>query len=313
VTQTVGRSATPWHHSTPFWYYLQVMATLWLPLVLLLPWLVPRWREALRARDARVLLPLGFVVVYVLFFSTTSGKRDLYILPALPMLALPAGYLLPELLRRVGVQRTLAALVLLLAVVTGAGALWLSVIDPVRGRALLAQGGVASVAPLVVLSLVAVAALIAAGWMRAHLALAATLTAAWLIAGFWVFPQMDGERSARNFIAKLEQVADPARELGLLAYHEHFLWHLKRPSINFGHRRFREGDQEMYDAAAWLAAQPGRQLLVPERMLAPCFTGAARAREVGNSSMGAWFLVEGVPMPSCVARGDAGRSLYYQP
>ncbi len=313
VTQTVGRYATPWHHYKPFWYYLQVMATLWLPLVLLLPWLVPRWRDALRLRDARVLLPLGFVVVYVLFFSTTSGKRDLYILPALPMLALPAGYLLPELLRRAGVQRALAALVLVVAAITGAGALWLGVIDPARGKALLAEGGVASLAPLVALSVVAIAALVAAGWQRAHLALAVTLTAGWLIAGFWVFPQLDGERSARNFIARLEQMADPARELGLLAYHEHFLWQLQRPSSNFGHRRFREGDREMYDAAAWLAAQPGRQLLVPERMLAPCFTGAARARAVGNSSMGAWFLVEGVPLPACVARGDAGRSLYYRP
>ncbi len=86
------------------------MATLWLPAVLLLPWLVPRWREALAQRDARVLLPLGFVLLYLLFFTLTRGKRDLYILSALPMLALPAGYLLPALLQRVGVQRLCLAL-----------------------------------------------------------------------------------------------------------------------------------------------------------------------------------------------------------
>ena len=49
VTQTFDRYVAPWHHFKPAWYYLQVMATLWLPAVALLPWLVPRWRDALRA------------------------------------------------------------------------------------------------------------------------------------------------------------------------------------------------------------------------------------------------------------------------
>ena len=94
--QTFGRYVDPWHHYRPAWYYLQVMATLWLPAVLLLPWMVPRWAAALRERDARVLLPLGFAAVYLLFFTVSRGKRDLYILSALPMLVLPMGYLLPR-------------------------------------------------------------------------------------------------------------------------------------------------------------------------------------------------------------------------
>jgi hypothetical protein len=263
-------------------------------------------------RDARVLLPLGFVVLYLAFFAISSGKRDVYILSALPVLALPAGYLMPELLRRAGVQRVFASLVLIIGIACGAAALWFTVIDAARGRALLAAGDVSSVAPLVALAFVAIAALAWAGWARAHLAFAATTLAAWLIAGFWVFPQMDGERSARHFIAHVEQLAAPDRELGLLAYHEHFLWHLGRPTVNFGHRRFREGDAEMYDAAAWLAQQPGRQLLVPQRMLEPCFA-AVRMQEVGESSTGLWYLVEGAPQAACAARGDASRGLLYMP
>lgn len=313
VTQTVGRYMTPWHHFRPAWYYLQVILTLWLPLCLLLPWLAPRWREALRMREARVLLPLGFVAMYLLFFAISSGKRDVYILSALPALALPAGYLLPELLRRAGVQRVFAGLVLVIAAAGGAAGLWITVIDPVRGSALLAAGGVASVAPLLALSLLAVAALVWAGWSRAHRAFAATSLAAWLIAGFWVFPQMDGERSAGNFIARVEAMASTERELGLLAYHEHFLWHLTRPTVNFGHRRFREGDAEMYDAAAWLAQRTGRQLLVPQRMLQACFSQAASIQEVGESSTGLWYLVQGQPDAACAARGDASRSLRYTP
>jgi 4-amino-4-deoxy-L-arabinose transferase-like glycosyltransferase len=109
-TQTLGRYVDPWHHYQPAWYYLYVMATAWLPLALLVPWLVPRWRAALAARDARVLLPLGFAVLYVAFFTLSRGKRDVYILSALPMLALAAGPSLPALLLQRGVQWLLAAL-----------------------------------------------------------------------------------------------------------------------------------------------------------------------------------------------------------
>src|SRR5690606_25135790 len=125
--------ADPWHHYRPAWYYLQVMATLWLPLAALLPWLVPRWCEALRARDARVLLPLGFAVLYVAFFTLSRGKRDIYILAALPMLALPAGYLLPQLLARRAVQWAAAVLTAVVGLACLAAAAWITVIDPGRG------------------------------------------------------------------------------------------------------------------------------------------------------------------------------------
>jgi 4-amino-4-deoxy-L-arabinose transferase-like glycosyltransferase len=313
ITHTVGRFVDPWHHFKPAWYYLQVMATLWLPAVLLLPWLLPRWREALAQRDVRVLLPLGFVALYLIFFTLTRGKRDLYILSALPMLALPAGYLLPALLQRVGVQRLCIALAALIAAACAGVLFWSAFIDAEAGQALLARGGLASFAPLLLLGLITLAALLWWGRGRAQCALIAALTAGWLIAGLWVFPRMDGERSARNFIARVAQAADPARELGLLAYHEHFLWQLRRPTVNFGHRRFREENQEAFDAAAWLAAATGRQLLVPEAMLSPCFAPIPNRKDMGRSSRGHWYLVQGQPDAACVARGDAGRALYYSP
>lgn len=313
ITHTVDRYVDPWHHYQPAWYYVQVIATLWLPSALLLPWLVPRWRDALRQRDARMLLPLGFVVLYLGFFTLTRGKRDIYILSALPMLALAAGPLLPQVLARQGVQRLLGVFVAAVGVACLGLAAWLAWVDPARGQALLSSGNVSSLAPLVVLGAAALVGLAFAGRGRAHLAAAAMLACGWLIAGWWVFPQMDAVRSARNFITRLEQMADPARELGLLAYHEHFLWQLQRGTVNFGHRRFREQDAEVHDAAAWLAARPGRQLLVPERLLEPCFATASMVREVGDSSRGLWYLVEGMPRADCSARGDATRAISYVP
>jgi 4-amino-4-deoxy-L-arabinose transferase-like glycosyltransferase len=310
--QTFGRYVDPWHHYRPAWYYLQVMATLWLPAVLLLPWAVPRWMAALRERDARVLLPLGFAAVYLLFFTVSHGKRDLYILSALPMLVLPMGYLLPGIWQRVGVQRLLGGFTALVALLCIAGWVYLAHLDAARGARLLEEGGIASLAPLLVLGVAGVVLLAVLRLRLAQLALAGFLLLGWQVLGWWVFPAIDGARSARDFIAKVEAAADPARELGLLAYHEHFLWNLKRPTVNFGHRRFREGEAETYDAAAWLAADPTRQLLVSEHELKPCFSGAG-SRLIGDSSRGDWYLVSGAPLADCARRGNAARVFHYAP
>ncbi len=101
LRQTAARYAAAWDHREPFWYFfVNVIPQYWLPLVLALPWLVPAWRRQLRKHDGRVLVLLGWVVLVVLFFCLSSGKRKLYIYPALPGLVLVAAPLIPWLLKR---------------------------------------------------------------------------------------------------------------------------------------------------------------------------------------------------------------------
>ncbi|MDD0994800.1 glycosyltransferase family 39 protein [Pseudomonas sp. TNT2022 ID1044] len=101
LRQTAGRYAAAWHHREPFWYFFtNVIPQYWLPLVLVLPWLVPAWRRQLQKRDGRALVLLGWVALVVLFFCISSGKRKLYIYPALPGLVLVAAPLVPWLLQR---------------------------------------------------------------------------------------------------------------------------------------------------------------------------------------------------------------------
>ena len=71
----------------------------WLPLVAGLPWLVPAWRRRLLRGDGRVLLLIGWVVLVVTFFSLSSGKRSLYVFPAVPALALAAAPVVAGCLR----------------------------------------------------------------------------------------------------------------------------------------------------------------------------------------------------------------------
>ena len=71
--QTVTRYANAWHHVKPFWFYLtSVIPPFWLPLSLLLPWLVWLSAKAIRAGQREVIVLVGYLLLVLLFFRITS-------------------------------------------------------------------------------------------------------------------------------------------------------------------------------------------------------------------------------------------------
>jgi 4-amino-4-deoxy-L-arabinose transferase-like glycosyltransferase len=101
LTQTAERMVAAWQHREPFWYFLvDVIPLQWLPIVAGLPWLIPAWRRRLIRGDGRLLVLVGWVALVVGFFSLSSGKRSLYVYPAVPALALAAAPTVVALLRR---------------------------------------------------------------------------------------------------------------------------------------------------------------------------------------------------------------------
>lgn len=301
--QTAGRYVAAWHHHQPFYYYLTVMISMWLPLAILVPWLAPRWRERLRAQDPRVLLLLGWIVLVLLFFSLSPGKRGVYIFPALPALALLSGEWLRGLSQRRDVQRTGAAFVALLVLVCAAAFVYLQWIAPQRLVELRAELGANILYSLAAIAVFGGAIVATCGVNRGLLACAWTLGVAWLIFSVDIAPRINGERSARDFAAKVEALADPRRELALMEYKEQFLLYMHRPTVNFGHSRWREGAQESFDAARWLNADPARQLLLPQNRLSPCFDSARTKIGVDESSGELWLLVSAPAAQSCAAKG----------
>jgi 4-amino-4-deoxy-L-arabinose transferase-like glycosyltransferase len=310
--QTVHRYAAAWHHVEPWYYFiLNVIPGLWLPFSLLLFWLVPRWAAAWRQKDARVWLPLAWVLLTLLFFSLSTGKRGIYIFPALPALAIAAAPYLPDLFLRRGVRwasLALGAIVVLLAV----GVLALDASGNTKLRSQLAEQGIASFAPIALIAGLGTLAWLVAFWKKPVLAWPAVLAAVAVVWSYWITPAIDGQRSARDFIRKAQALVPAGTELGLLAYKEQFLLYLNRPIVNFGHARWREGGQESYDASAWLHAAPGRVLLIPESAVTPCFIRTSK-RPAGESSGDRWVLVQGEAEPGCVEKGDRSRAIRYRP
>jgi 4-amino-4-deoxy-L-arabinose transferase-like glycosyltransferase len=310
--QTINRYGNAWHHREPFWYFLvQVIPVLWLPLTLLLPWLVGHWRSALRSYDLRVALLAVWIVLVVLFFTLSTGKRGVYVLPAVPAFALLCAPYLTQVATRRGAQR---AMFVLAAAVSGlcVGAwiyLWArpdKLADFVGAYELDPHG------PLVLIAIAGAVVCLIARPRRGFLAYAGALAATLLIVSFWVNPQLNEGRSGAEFVAHIERAADPRQELGLLAFKEQYVLNARRDIVHFGHARWREAEQEMADAALWLSGKAGRQLIINERARAACFSSAP-VQSLGAANRSEWYLVREGADPSCVARGKPGAAHYYLP
>jgi len=96
----VIRFVAPFDHAEPFWFHLPGLLIGMLPWVLLLPGLVLFLSRRTGRAAARRTPALGFFLLAwiwaVFFFSLSGCKRSVYILPALPPLALSLGYYLAQ-------------------------------------------------------------------------------------------------------------------------------------------------------------------------------------------------------------------------
>ncbi|HZW58768.1 MAG TPA: glycosyltransferase family 39 protein [Woeseiaceae bacterium] len=312
--QTVDRYLDAAGHLKPAWYFLtNVIPWAWLPLVLLLPWLVPKWRAAVKQGDARVVLPLAWALLVLLFFTLSSGKRGVYILPALPAVCLAATPWIRELASRPAIGRLAAGVLALFAAGTAFGVYHLGTVAP-------AKLDIADPAILPLLQwAAALMALTALGWLLAarryggFAALAGYLMTLWLVVGWFVMPVIDDERSGARIVRAAEASMPPAGELGITRPKESLLLQARGPFTNFGHRRA-DRDQELADAARWLAAGDDRRLIVPADVMSPCFK-AQGAIELGVAHRRDWRLVSpGEVNAECAARGhDAAAIAYVAP
>jgi len=310
--QTVNRYTDAWHHREPFWYFIvEVIPGLWLPLTLLLPWLLPRWRTAWQAGDLRIGLLTSWIVLVLLFFSFSSGKRGVYILPALPAVALASGPYLLDLLQRRSVQRVLFALAAVISAVCLLSAVYVQ-IQPDKRLEVLASYEIDVFGPLLLIGVVGILICALTRPARGALAYAGLLAVALLTVSYWVNPAMNSTRSGASFIKRVEQIDDPDAELGFVGFKEQYLLNVHRPIVHFGHARWRETQQEAADAALWLSGSEHRQLVVNEYVRQLCF-GVASVKALGMANRTEWFIVRGQANPMCVARGNAAALYRYAP
>lgn len=303
--QTITRYADSWGHIKPAWYLLtNAVPWLWLPASFLVPWLAPAWWRDLRERNPAVLLLGAWVLLVLLFFSLSTGKRSLYIFPAAPAFALLVGLHAETLFRRVGVQRLFVALPAVIgALVLVAGGYALThpndLGDWITDHLVVIRVSVTVMAiGLAMLTFVAVCRR-----RRVLTGFAAAMAAFWLGLSLLVAPAIDGTRSGANLVAAVDRQVDGSEELGFVAWPEQFLLQWQRAAFHFGFRR--DPAEDARDGAAWLAQSDDREVLLPSDLLVPCFD-PARVRPVGRAHRRDWVLAGRDALTTACPGGGAG-------
>lgn len=278
--QTVARYAQPVGHVKPWWYYGTVVLWAWMPVSFLVPWVVPAWCRRLRRRDARYLVLLGWIVLVVLFFSASSGKRGVYLLPATPALALAVAPLAPGLIRLPGprlVCRLLAAGLGLLLVLAASAVI---ILGEAELRPLVPAVGLSGVAILAVSHRL--------GTSRGPVSLVVGFSFVWTVIGFVVYPVLDAHRSGRLLMETVEATLTPHAELAIVDWREQMVLQSTRPIVHFGYRT--DPAKQARAASLWLGvgAEGQRRVLVPARYLVPCF--APNAAHLMGTRRREWHL-----------------------
>lgn len=298
LRQTVTRYTQAWHHFQPWWYFLvEVVPVLWLPLAVLLPWALPAWWRRIRRGHALPFLLLAWVVLVLIFFSLSPGKRGVYIFPALPAVAMAMAPLLPGLLRRPTVKATLRWLAIAISGVLVVGAGWALVGSPAFAVRIFEQSGVSPWAWLFAAGSAGLLASLAL-WRRGALAFAAVMTLLWTSYGLLGYPTMNDARSGAGLMKRAQELLPESAALGIVAGPEQFLLQGRGDVRAFGFRTPQPRQRAL--AESWLRESPDHWMLIQRKHKDDCID-STRAKEVGWSNRRHWFLVDAKALrPGCV-------------
>ena len=306
--QTAGRYANAWHHVHSPVYYIPILLFSWLPLSLTYPGTLPRWWRALKAKDARVLLPLGWIVLLLIFFSASPGKRDVYILPAVPMLALITAPYLEELLASTWLRRLGAAFIALMGAIVLLLGIYALAAHPKFATNLSVSRGFDEQGDALWWMCIAIGALqlvMAAIFRvrRAAWAVVGGMTALWLVWSLWAYPLLNDSSSSAGLMRQVRAHLAPQDELGLVDWTEQNLLMLERPATDFG---FKQPTRKQYIAGVqWQAQAPAtRWLFAQDTALGECVQ-RDKAIDLGHANRRQWWLFKAdAVVPGCIPAKD---------
>jgi len=257
LRQSVQRYLEPWHHKAPAYYYLGIFFSDGLPYSLLVVpfiWVIARSK---RWREPAVLLSLTWILTYLVFFSASSGKRSVYILPLFPAMALLVAFGLRAISREEWPRRGLAGAWLVLTVILALGLI---------AAVLILPPAYSSLRPWIISGL-AVLTIAGLGAWRLTLSGRAIASAVAVAAGAVLFMFttavpvsiiLDPTKSPRELGARIRSEVPPGGSVGVFPN--------LVPSVNY----YADSTTTVFpekasaDALRFLLERPGRILLVQE-------------------------------------------------
>jgi 4-amino-4-deoxy-L-arabinose transferase-like glycosyltransferase len=302
--QTAKRYANPWGHHEPFWYFGEIILLFWLPFSLSFFWLWKPWYQSLRAKDSKIILPLAWAILVVLFFSLSSGKRDMYILPALPAFALAAAPFMQALSQRMSFRWVLFIVVGLISI--GMLALGLQALmgEPSFEKNLIAERGIALLDPLWwMLVIVGGSGLIASLVFRHKKPVCSCVIfflLLWSGYSFVAYPVLDGANSSKDIMLRARELAGAEITIGLVDWKEQNLLQAKGTTTDFGF--LQPAEIQLQRGITWLRAAPEqRRLLLQSSSQKLCVDFKnPDAIALGNANRRSWWLIGEQAAAACL-------------
>ncbi|WP_137167913.1 ArnT family glycosyltransferase [Salinimonas lutimaris] len=289
--QTADRYADSWHHIKPWYYYLvSVIPLFWLPgIALLIAYPRRLWRLLKASPVAATLLIWALLVV--VFFSISPGKRSLYLLPAVPAIAMVSAYLftrLPSHRRFAQMTTGIIALLSTALLSIGISALMQA---PFIMRKVSDYAVDASALKLLAFTLCGLGTGLAGSlcirrslWLRLLCAEAILV----LGTGLLVFPQMQSVRTPFNVLEQMQARVPLNNQVAILFWKGQYLLYAERPLYHAGFNT----PADISEGAIWQWAgqQPDRWVLVPATVTLQCFD-TTQAISVGTAHREDWLLL----------------------
>lgn len=296
--QTAVRYAHSLGHQKPFWYFIvNVIPLFWLPLSLLLPALARRWWRSYRQYQRPIVLMVGWAILVLIFFSLSPGKRGVYLLPALPMLAVAAGPWLAELWQ----ARWSNNLLRFILAMFGSGLTIFTLGFWLNGWGL-AQDDIPTTSSAfwsfaLALGLILLTTAVLTPKRNVWTSAAWAVALCWVLYCSWGYRAMDPWRSDEQFMALVEQRVPQDAQLAVVGFKEQQLLFTHQPLTHFGFHS--DINEEVLAARDWLQEAPDqRWLLLPESAAKQCWQ-ESQWQDVDRIHRHNWVLIDGQQISKC--------------
>jgi hypothetical protein len=280
---------------------------------LMLPWLIKWWKQAFVEHDRRILLPLFWIVLVVLFFSISPGKRGVYILPALPMLALISAPYLDQILQQKWFNRLLAGVVALISfallIIGVAG--YLEINTVVKA---LAKYDVTPWAFLSTLGLIGFASVLVTIKKQKFVSWLLFIPSLWLLYSTWGYQLLEPVKTPKNVFVNMAKFIPADAEIGIVGLREQFLLFSPYHTTHFGYHT----PEKLQFSKAWQWQKQGqsngkkRYILTFKKTDMQCFD-INQAIDVGRAHSRDWIIfTDAAQQDNCPAPDESVHAFSYQ-
>jgi 4-amino-4-deoxy-L-arabinose transferase-like glycosyltransferase len=265
--------------------------------------------------DHRLRVLLAWVGLVLLFFTISAGKREVYIFPALPMLALVVGVLWTRVREQGLGGRTGAAFQGFLYVfatgLAAVGAVLFFAPERLTRKVPEYAEGIATLAvPLTAMGLTLLMLLVVVRRRDLLQRLAVASLTVWVFVSLLVWPRVDPYRTPRGLMEQVERILPATSALGLVRFKEQFLLFSHRPLTHFSY--LAPLTEQERNAWVWMREAPNRHLLLPTDAELTCFD-LGQAVSLGAAHRREWVLLGTAAMRTTCTPPERVQRFIYRP